>query len=120
LPCVTWKPITGNYYAYLDTCRYDRTAKKPRSTGVYLGSTPEKAAAKLRLLVSEEEYPRLEGELYRKRPQGRPPRSEEEKVARQLKRLLTRYSGSEKVQRAVRAALAVLEGSETRENGGQV
>ena len=119
MPCITWKPITGNYYAYLDTCRYDRTAKKPRSTGVYLGSTPERAAAKLRLLVSEEEYPRLEGELYRKRPQGRPPRDEREKLVREFARLKARYT-SEVAQKAIGAALAVLEGSGAGESGGQV
>lgn len=109
MPCVTWKPITGNYYAYLDTCRYDPEKKRPRTTGTYLGSTPEKAAAKLKALVPEVEYPHLVEQLYRKRPQDKPPQNEAGKAARELIRLKAKYR-DERVQQAVNAALEILEG----------
>ncbi|HHW42536.1 MAG TPA: hypothetical protein GXX25_01765 [Desulfotomaculum sp.] len=110
MPSVTWKPIDGRYYAYLNECRYEREKKGPVTSSTYLGSTPERAAEKLRRLVQDEgEYSRLVDDLYRKRPAGKPPGSEEEKAALSLRRLARRYE-SPRVQEAVKAALAVLQG----------
>ncbi|MGI9862881.1 hypothetical protein SDD30_15995 [Moorella naiadis] len=119
MACIVWKPLVSGYYAYLETCLYDREKKRPKSKGVYLGSTPEKAAAKLRRLVPDEaEYSRLVAELYRKRPAGKPPQDEVGKAARELARLKGKYQ-NERVQAAVNAALAILEGGKNDGRDGR-
>lgn len=93
MACVTWKPIRTGYFAYLDTSYYDPEIKGPRYKGTYLGSTPERAEAKLKTLVQDkEELTRLTEELYRKHPPGRPPQDEKAKAIKVLDRLINKTS----------------------------
>ncbi|WP_151191819.1 hypothetical protein [Desulfotomaculum copahuensis] len=106
---VTWKSVAGKHCAYLESGFGGHRKKSPALKDIYLGNTPERAAARLRRLVGDnEEYFHLVTELYRKRPGRKPPVNEREKVVRALRRLAARYK-DEEVQAVLQQALVALE-----------
>ncbi|NSW84271.1 MAG: hypothetical protein HPY90_13555 [Syntrophothermus sp.] len=111
---IVWTPIKKKYQPYLR--KGWRENGKLRQESYYLGPTVEAAEAVLRRLkLPEEEKQRLIAELHRKQPKEPPTAQVERKAVRQLKRIAGWYPGSEKVQKAVSAALEILEGG--KENG---
>lgn len=111
---IAWTPVKKKYYPYLR--RNFLQDGKTKSEAAYLGATLEEAEAALRKAkLPEEEKWRLIEELYRKQPKHPPTSQAEKKAARQLKRIAEWYSQSEKVQKAVNAALVILEGG--KDNG---
>jgi len=106
---IAWTPVRKKYYPYLR--RNFLQDGRVKSEAAYLGATLEEAEAALRKAkLPEEEKQRLIKELYRKQPKRPPAAQVEKKAARQLKRIAAWYPESEKVQQAVTAALAILEG----------
>jgi len=106
---IAWTPVKKKYYPYLR--RNFLQDGRVKSEAAYLGATLEEAEAALRKAkLPEEEKQRLIEELHRKQPKEPPTRQAEKKAARQLKRIAEWYGQSEKVQQAVNAALAILEG----------
>lgn len=120
MACITWKPIRAQYTAYMETSYYDPEKKGPRYKGTYLGSTPQRAEAKLKTLVQDkEELARLTKELYRKHPPGRPPQDERSKAIKTLDRLINKTSdvqAREILQEAINRLKEVVgNGKENRE-----
>lgn len=106
---IIWKPITGNYYAYLEECYYHRERKKSAVRGRYLGSSLEKAEAKLRAMVNDDaEYAKLVEELHRKRPEGKPPNKDiRKKAVKALEKFITRYEDNI-VKEAINTAINII------------
>lgn len=106
---IVWRPVAGKYCAYLELNREESSSGNPVSRHIYLGNTPERAAARLRRLAGgDDDYLSLIMELYRRRPGRKPPVNEREKVARSLRRLAARYK-DECVQAVLKRALIALE-----------
>ncbi|ACV64437.1 hypothetical protein Dtox_3729 [Desulfofarcimen acetoxidans DSM 771] len=92
MPSIIWKPITGNYYAYLQECYYDPQRKGPKTKNIYLGSTPKKAEEKLKQFVTDgEQLTFYIEELYRKRPTGKPPSDEIAVAVKAIDKLTSRF-----------------------------
>ncbi|MGQ9825751.1 MAG: hypothetical protein ACUVSK_12355 [Desulfotomaculales bacterium] len=106
---IAWKPVKKKYYPYLQCS--DWVSGRVKTEAVYLGMTLEAAEATLQKLnLPEEEKRRLIEELHRKQPKHPPTTQVEKKAVRQLRRIAKWYGTSKKVQEAVTAALAILEG----------
>ncbi|OAT81228.1 hypothetical protein [Desulfotomaculum copahuensis] len=102
---IVWKPIAERPRAYVFLgCEKQKNEKR----SIYLGATPERAAARLRKLIGiNDEYFHLVTELYRGRPGRKPQKSDQEKVIRSLLRLKARYK-DEYVQSILEKALSDL------------
>lgn len=108
---IAWKAVRKRHYPYLQ--RNSRQNGRVKCETAYLGAALEEAEAALRKAkLPEEEKQRLITELHRKQPKHPPTAQVEKKAVKQLKRMAEWYGTSKKVQEAVTAALAILEGGE--------
>lgn len=106
---IAWKPVKKKYYPYLQCS--DWIDGRVKTSAVYLGMTLEAAEATLQKLgLPEEEKQRLIAELHQKQPKYPPTAQVEKKAVKHLKRIAGWYRQSKRVQKAIGAALTILEG----------